>query len=370
MSASVERADDSSLQRTFRHAALAAAVTCAAFAAGCASPPTTTENSHSVRHTLRALLPQGGGLEVRDFGATRNEPLAPAVLTYRDARGSGQVSASVRRLPVRDSQQLSLCPDLSEHPYSRCTLTRLENGATLILDKSPVDEAKPSAGKRWTAVRTDRDGGQIAVSESNTSYDRSSSPSRPTPPLSGRQLTDIVISARWKPVLAAIPSPPPGSSPVSSFQYLPAAKITDIISRSVPRGLRTADRGGAAGYGHLTADDGRGRCLVAVTVQQWKPGDEALEKIFKGSAREADGTRVKITRSHPEKGGEEAVEWSVDTWRPDGLRIAVSELNAHAYRLPGTRRDPALGVGQLKKIALSEAWRAALSEKNAERNRR
>ncbi|MEW2487420.1 hypothetical protein [Streptomyces sp. NPDC048411] len=95
-----------------------------------------------------------------------------------------------------------------------------------------------------------------------------------------------------------------------------------------------------------------------------------MEKIFKGSAREADGTRVKITRSHPEKGGEEAVEWSVDTWRPDGLRIAVSELNAHAYRLPGTRRDPALGVGQLKKIALSEAWRAALSEKNAERNRR
>ncbi|MGW4165228.1 hypothetical protein [Streptomyces sp. NPDC004788] len=315
-----------------------------------------------MNQVLRTLLPSGGGSIVPEADAGANEPFAPAILTYRDGGGLGQVSASVGRFPLPLPPQLSQCPDLSEHPFSHCTLTHLHDGTTLILDKSPADETKPSAGRRWTVVRTDRDGSVVTVSESNTPNARNASPSRPTPPLSVRQLTDIAVSAAWQPVLAALPAPPRGSTSTPSFQSLPASKITDVISRTLPGHLQTADSGGAPGYGHLTVDDGQGKCLVAVTVQQWKPDDEALTKLFQGATTEPDGVRVKLARSHPEKGGEGAVRWSVDIWRPDGLRVAVNELNARAYRLPRTRAEPALGLDQLKKIALSGAWRTALDE--------
>ncbi|MFG2115978.1 hypothetical protein ACGFRB_25660 [Streptomyces sp. NPDC048718] len=253
-------------------------------------------------------------------------------------------------------------------------MTKLDNGATLLLDRSPVDETKPSAAQRWTAVRIDRDGGQVAVSASRDSGsggggDSSARP-RTGPALDGRQLTDIAVSARWNPVLAAVPAPPQGASPAPSFQYLPAARITEVVRRAIPQGLRTADEGGAPGYGHLTVDDGRGSCLIAVTVQKWKPGDKALEEIFEGAARQTDGTRVKTTRDHPRKGGKGAVAWSVDTWRSDGLRVAVTELNTHAYRLPGKRSDPALGVDRLKELALSDAWRTAIAEEDSVRRQR
>ncbi|MFG2134594.1 hypothetical protein ACGFNV_43490 [Streptomyces sp. NPDC048751] len=367
MSVSAGRVDDPPLRRTFRHAALtyvalATALAGIACTAGCASSSAAGEDGHSVTRTLRTLLPQGDAGTFSATGVEKNEPLAPVILTYKDAKGVGLVSASVGRLPVPVPEHLSGCPDPSEHPYSRCSLTHLENGATLILDTSPVDEAQPSAGQRWTAVRTDQDGSQIAVSASNTRNNKDAASSRPTPPLDERQLTDIAVSAAWKPVVAALPAPPRDPSPAAAFQSLPAEKVTEVVSRSIPHGLRTADRGGAPGYGHLTVDDGAGKCLVAVTVQRWKPDDPALESLFEGAVRNPDGTRVKSTRSHPEKGGEGAVEWSVDTWRPDGLRIAVIELNAKAYKLPGTRRTPALGVDQLKRIALSEAWRDASAD--------
>ncbi|WP_369141945.1 hypothetical protein [Streptomyces sp. R44] len=307
---------------------------------------------------------------MRDAQARGNDPLAPTVLSYADADGIGQVSASVGRFPLPLPPQLSQCPDLSEHPFSHCTLTHLEDGATLILDESPADETRPSVGRRWTAVRTDRDGGMVAVAASNTRGDRNPTPSRPTPPLSVRQLTDIAVSTAWKPVLAAVPAPPRGSTSMPSFQYLPAAEVTDVISQNLPGHLRTADRGGAPGYGHLTVDDGRGKCLVAVTVQQWEPDDEALTRVFRGAITEADGVRVKVTRGHPDKGGDGAVLWSVDIWRPDGLRVAVNELNTRAYRLPGTRREPALGIDELKKIALSDAWRTALAGRSSDRTER
>ncbi|MER5204087.1 hypothetical protein [Streptomyces sp. NPDC002825] len=298
---------------------------------------------------------------MHDAEARANDPLAPATLIYTDADGIGQVSASVGRVPLPLPPQLSPCPDLSEHPFSRCTLTHLDDGATLIFDESPADETRPSVGRRLTAVRTDRNGGMVAVSASNTRDNRNSSPSRPTPPLNARQLTDIAVSTAWKPVLAAVPAPPRGSVSPPSFQSLPAAKVTEVITQNLPGHLRTADRGGTPGYGHLTVDDGRGKCLVAVTVQQWEPDDEALTRVFRGATRRADGVRVKVTRSHPEKGGEGAVLWSVDIWHPDGLRVAVNELNAKAYRLPGTRSEPALGIDELKTIALSDAWRTALA---------
>jgi hypothetical protein len=52
----------------------------------------------------------------------------------------------------------------------------------------------------------------------------------------------------------------------------------------------------------------------------------------------------------------DAVLWSVDTVRPDGLRVVVSELNAAGYQQPISRKTPVLSVAQLTAIATSGTW--------------
>lgn len=47
-----------------------------------------------------------------------------------------------------------------------------------------------------------------------------------------------------------------------------------------------------------------------------------------------DGTRVSITKGTPDEGGERAIEWCVDTFRTDGLRVAISPQRP---RLPALR---------------------------------
>lgn len=163
---------------------------------------------------------------------------------------------------------------------------------------------------------------------------------------------------------AKLPTPRPAARarnppvrPVRAVvQTLPADRVTDVVTRALPKGLRVADAGGQPGFGHLTVDDGRGRCLVAVTVQRWKPGDPDIGKVF-GKARELpDGTRVLTSRAPSSKGGAHAVEWRADTLTTDGLRVLVSEVNARAYRLPGTRSTPVLSLDRLVRVARDPAW--------------
>ena len=111
MSVSAGRVDDPPLRRTFRHAALtygalAAALAGIACTAGCASPSAAREDGHSVTRTLRTLLPQGEAGAFRDTGVRENEPLAPVILTYEDAKGVGPVERPqlpVQRLDLVDS---------------------------------------------------------------------------------------------------------------------------------------------------------------------------------------------------------------------------------------------------------------------------
>lgn len=306
---------------------------------------------------LAGLLP--GGRVSRQSGAPGPGGRAPgAAVLYDDGKGRAQIAVTLDRLPLPLPEGYSACPDTAYHPHSRCAGARTGDGARLDFDRSPADESKPAGVQRWTVFRTGRDGTRIGVTEINSAGE-ATPPTRKNPPLTRRQLEHVVSSASWRPLAerlekASAPGPDtPGR--------LSGARIARVIGGAVPSGLRVADAGGTTGFGHVTVDDGHGKSLVAVTVQQWKPGDAAMGKIFGKAERRADGTRVTVgRRARPE--GRELTEWTVDTLRADGLRVAVSELNAAAYGLPGTRTAPALDTGRLSRIALDPDWRAAVKK--------
>ncbi|GGM18368.1 hypothetical protein GCM10010129_73170 [Streptomyces fumigatiscleroticus] len=348
--------------------ALARAGLLAAFlmsAAGCGAPgheagahhPAGPDPHAALVRNLEKLLPPNGKTREAGHPAAQGTSSAAASLTFKSAAGEAQVQIAASRLPTPVPPSVSSCPDSALHPYSTCT-TENRRGAGLILDKSPVDESEPFAGQRWTAALTFRDGRQIVVSESTPAGDAGAGTTRRALPLTLRELAGIAGSTTWQPFLSLLPEPPKQPAPQVD-QSVPAKRITDIIAASLPRTVHVSDESGQPGYGHLTVDDGHGKCLVAVTVQRWKPGDASIAAVFAKARRLPDGTRLTTSRGPAENGGRGAVEWRADTLSRDGLRVVVDELNARAYRLPGTRATPVLSLDQLTDLVRDVAWREA-----------
>jgi hypothetical protein len=84
-------------------------------------------------------------------------------------------------------------------------------------------------------------------------------------------------------------------------------------------------------------------------------------ELFKDADKLPDGTLITVRKAPPSQGGKHAIEWTVDTYSEDGLRVVISSVNARAYNLPAGRPTPALDIEQLKKIALDAVWKKALS---------
>jgi hypothetical protein len=345
---------------------LASAAACLLLATGCASssgPAQRAGDSGTVHtalvRTVRALVPRASLTEKPENAPTQNGSMSAAAFTLERNNVAGDLRISVSRLPSPVSPQFSSCPDSALNPYSKCT-SRLRRGAVLISDEQPVDGARPSAGRRLTAVLTTTDGRQLVLSESTVPAGAGTATTRDRAalPLTLRQLTVMADSETWRPVLASLPDAPAPAAPTVG-QSLPADRIIAIIERSLPSGLDVANAGGQPGFGHLTVDDGHGTCLVAVTVQQWKRDDAEIAALFATARTTPDGTRVRTSRTPSAKGGAGAVEWQADTLSRNGLRVLVSEVNARAYHLPGRRTTPVLNIDRLTRIARDRAWQEA-----------
>ncbi|MFI7691223.1 hypothetical protein ACIBQ6_19285 [Nonomuraea sp. NPDC049655] len=314
-----------------------------------ATPTTTGVSAQQMVHLLQTQLPPGEFSGQHGQGVSAQPGPAPsAQLLFQAGGRRATVTVKLNRWPVPVPVQYAQCPDTAYHPYSHCTRTRLAGGATLVQDRSPRQEEHPSAGQLLTALLTYADGRQVLASQAGSS----------ALPLTPEQLAAVASSPRWHPVLAAMPAPA-AAARKGSIARLSAPQISRIIERLLPKGLRAGQPGGADGFGHLTVDDGHGKSLVAVNVQQWKPGDPAMTQLFGQAATLPDGTRVGTRQGPAQRGGAGAVEWTVDTLRADGLRVVISAVNAAAYRLPAGRRAPALTLEQLRQIALDAAWRQA-----------
>ncbi|MEV8637868.1 hypothetical protein AB0395_40090 [Streptosporangium sp. NPDC051023] len=305
-------------------------------------------------HLLQTLLPQGKPSAQQGQGqGLSDQPVFPpsAQLVLDEGGNTATVKVSLTRWPVPVPAQYSQCPDTAYHPYSHCTQTLLPAGAELVLDRSPRNENHPNGAELLSALLTYKDGKQVFVSETGSSSDNKTVGL----PLTLKQLATIATSAVWQPILAKMPAPPAGAR-TGSVARLSGRQISHIIGRLLPTGLRAAGEGGSDGFGHLTVDDGHGASLIAVNVQQWKPGDPAMTKLFHNAGTLPDGTRINTQQGPAPRGGAGTIEWTVDTLRRDGLRVVISAVNAGAYRLPASRGEPALTLDQLKQIALDPAW--------------
>ncbi|MFC6083995.1 hypothetical protein [Sphaerisporangium aureirubrum] len=323
--------------------------------AGCASARPAESASADVSaqhmvHLLQVQLPPGKVSGQQGQGLSAEPGPAPSAQVLFEAGGSAaKVAVKLNRWPVPVPVQYAQCPDSAYHPYSRCSQTFLPGGARLVLDRSPSDEDDPAGGELLSALLTYRDGKQVLVSEAG----------RATLPLTHEQLAAVATSPLWHPVLAAMPAPP-ARPRTGSVARLTAPQISRIIERLLPEGVRAGQPGGADGFGHITVDDGRGKSLLAVNVQQWKPGDAAMTQVFQNAVTLPDGTHVSVRQGPAPRGGPGTIEWTVDTIGTDGLRVVISALNASAYRLPSGRSTPALSLEQLRRIALDPAWRQAI----------
>ncbi|WP_143031803.1 hypothetical protein [Actinacidiphila guanduensis] len=275
------------------------------------------------------------------------------------------MSVAIVRLSVPVPDLFAQCPDSAYRPYDRCTSTVLSDGSRLNLDAAPLRQDRPSGARQWAAQVTAPSGTQVVVSESSVPAPGGADTMADAPPLSLHALGRIAASAAWKPLMNVLPESETGSSsaatdtqPSGGGDKQPTIMAASITAALTPllRDFRIADRGGSPGFGHLTVDDGHGRSLLAVNVQQWKVHDPALVPVFGHAEALSDGTLVTTGAGPSTHGGAGAVEWTADMLRPNGLRVFVSEVNAPGYGVPATRAAPPISLAGLRRISLDRTW--------------
>ncbi|MFG3661503.1 hypothetical protein [Streptomyces sp. NPDC047706] len=313
------------------------------------SPPDLTSvSSDRIAALLKRLLPPGKVLPAPENKESGGE----ARLLFDDGSGASLISAGIGRSPTKTAPE---CPNRSDYPFNSCTRKELTDGATIVIDQGNVDALNPSSVKRWSAVLTTKSGGQVYLSEWNAISSSGSSKVRSEPPLTKENLERIVTSESWLPLLENIPTPPapppPPSKPAMNKQ-----RILETLSKIIPEGMHiTKHSGPGEGYVELTLDDGRGENLVTVAVQRWKLEDPTISTLYKGASKTSDGTLVAKRQVRVREDGS-VIRWDADILRRDGLRVMVTESNAHAYGLPATRKDLPLTLDELTSIALDKAW--------------
>ncbi|MFJ8477507.1 hypothetical protein [Kitasatospora sp. NPDC094011] len=347
-------------------ATVAAATGAASGAAGASLTPASAGTPDAkavtgpeVLAAFQALLPKG---QVTDGKGTGTEPTgkpgggvnAGASLLFDDGQGRAAMGISLTRLAPDDPNRAqNSCPDKKLVPYDACTATSLPGGGSLTVLQGYEYPDKHVSTKWWDAKLIGQDGRQIELSEWNSPAEKGAPDSRPTPPLSPEQLKAIVTDKSWDPVIAAIPEPKPVKLPDAGKEYS-AKEILELTAKLLPSGLTETETGGDGdGYANFVLDDGKGKSLVELNVQDWSRDDAKTKEQLFGNARTlADGTKVAIRK----EGGNPGM-WTVDTLHPDGLRVVISSFNSGTQKTPPTRKAPVLTDDQMQTIAAAPVWK-------------
>jgi hypothetical protein len=322
------------------------------------SQPTPISKDALIR-TLEELLPEGESSGRQGRGVT--DKFGPyAQVVFDDGEGPAAVSISMGRVePGSDrARQVVECPDKVYTPYDSCETSRLADGSVLKLFKGYEYPDRRVDTKLWTSDLVTPKGQHIHVSEWNAAAEKDQPISRPQPPLSSEQLTELVSADVWRRVVDAIPEDPkkPSTAPVPSRAPEPVGDaVPATLTTLLPKGLEVVGKGGEGEFGYLVVDDGKGQTLVQVNVQS---GMRDVEKQLFGEGSETlpDGTKVTTRQGPGEKGGQGVVMWTADTLRTDGTRVVISAFNTGSQHAAATRETPALTIAQLRDIALDPKW--------------
>lgn len=325
-----------------------------------ASPvPAAAFSGDELLRTLKGLLPAGDFRQEAAQGTgARSAPYAH--LVYDDGHGPAAVEIGFNRVEPgsREVRELTRCPDRTVAEYDDCTTARLPDGSLLMLHRGYEYPDRREDTKRWSAQLVTAEGQHVFLSEWNSAAAKDAPVSRPEPPFTTDELKRIVTADVWRRVVDAMPEHPEPSAPAapSDPPQVPGEAIGRRLAALIPDGLTVVERGGQeTDHAYLVVDDGEGRSLVQVNVQ---PGmSDAADQLYGDAETLPDGTVVATRKGPGEKGGEGVVMWTVDTMRPDGLRVVVSSFNTGAQHRDATRDVPALTVEQLREIALSPTWK-------------
>ncbi|MFC5667681.1 hypothetical protein ACFP3U_32550 [Kitasatospora misakiensis] len=304
--------------------------------------------------TFRGLLPKGQVTEAVGQGTDAAAGPPRAFLVLDDGKGRAAVTISFGRLAADDPRSAANdCPDKKHVRFDACTSTVLPDGGRLtVLQGYEYPDGRADT-KRWSATLTGKDGRRIELSEWNAPAEKGKPVSRPTPPLMAEQLRAVITDTAWDRLIAALPVPAPPTPPDTprpTANEYSQEEILAIAAELLPAGLKETETGGQPGFADFVVNDGKGKSLVQINVQDWRGSGDG--GIFGGAATQPDGTRV-VVRKTPGK----LVMWTVDTLRPDGLRVVVSAFNSGSQVTAGTRTAPALTTEQLMKIALGPQWK-------------
>ncbi|MEV0535279.1 hypothetical protein [Kitasatospora sp. NPDC050463] len=320
------------------------------------SAPAAVITGDEVLATLQALLPAGrttggSGRGTEPSGKPGGAPLVTANLVLDDGKGQAAVGISVSRIPEGDPGLAeNTCPDKKYVPYDACTATTLPDGGSLTVFQGYEYPDRRVDTKWWNAKLVGKDGRLIELSEWNAAAEKDSPVTRATPPLGAEQLKAVVTDRSWDRIVAAIPVPAPVKPRKTGKEYS-QEEILAIAAKLLPAGLTETETGGEEGFADFVVNDGKGKSLVEINVQD-RSGDAERGSDFAGAQQLPDGTKV-VSRKTPGN----PVMWTVDTLRPDGLRVVISAFNSGSQRTPATRTAPALTMDQLKAIATGPAWK-------------
>jgi hypothetical protein len=316
-------------------------------------------SDQSMISTLEGLLPPGGTFTQTQGRGTATLPgggAAPyASVIYHDSGGASEISVSLSRFaagtPVT-STDYSSCPSTIDNPHSVCSTLTQPDGSLLVVDKDFTRPQTNTGQRSWSVVLIRTDGAMIQVSEYGGGADKSTT-SSVDPVLSTDQLTAIARSAAWQPALALIKPP---ARATTSPPGMAQAEVMSILMSLLPHGVAISDQSDQNGFAELVLNDGHGKTALEINVQHL-PGlsMDCASHAEQGTACRAttlaDGTQEVVTQ-----GTGSVTEWAVDTLRPSGLRVVISEFNAASSSGPVTRATPGLTITQLQQIATSASW--------------
>ncbi|MEV6397237.1 hypothetical protein AB0M39_21100 [Streptomyces sp. NPDC051907] len=312
--------------------------------------------------TLKGLLPKGEVSQEDGRGIEGDDPLPYASLVHDDGEGAAAVSLSLSVVEPGGitARQSVACPSAAvAQEDTTCSVQTLADGSTFMMYQGYEYPDRREDTKLWRAVLVTPQGALVDASEHNAPAQKGAKVSRENPPLTPEQMKSLVTDAQWKTLAVALGKP-------AKEPRQPAGIAGDGVQQTLlgllPKGLTKVAQGGEGDYGFVVVNDGKGKSLVQINVQS-DMRDVAGELISNGGEVTTlpDGTKVmEKKQSDPDqKGGANAVGWTVDTLRPDGFRVVIMAFNSGAQGQDATRSEPALTMAQLRSIALADKWRVA-----------
>ncbi|WP_327263716.1 hypothetical protein OG444_21490 [Streptomyces sp. NBC_01232] len=311
---------------------------------------------------LTELLP--GGKVTKTSARGTGDELGPMVAAvYDDGKGRAAITLGLQRVDPfgASARGHTECADKNVHAYDDCRTEQLPDGSRLLLHQGYEYPDRRTDTKVWRAVLVTPQGFLVDASEWNAAADKGASVSRTDPPLTIAQLKTVVTSDKWHAALNDLPAAEPEPAPPPESIALRDRYAVDAL-KHLMAGLEITvpviSQGGRGAYGYVVLDDGKGRSLLQMNVQQGSehPGFTGKQSFV----TEPDGTKVKVTAGPGDK-DRSVTQWSVDTLRTDGLRVVVTAFNTADQNGPATRPAPALTMDQLRKIALAPEWNQTAS---------